>query len=226
MDMNRMRQLAGITLTRTGLAESNVGKTILQQMGGAGRIAAMLGAKNIVVSDNGVSFRWPNKEKSKGNAVRITLRPDDTYDMEFLNVSGSSAKTVKKYEGIYNDQLVSIFEKQTGWFLSLGGSKKPSGSGHKPGPEVDPSAVTTKTNPAKSSGGRFWTVSSMEGTYATLDDAKKAWFAAGKPKDHGSSVWASEHLGAKTLQTITLNASMESKLDVKLNEMRELLGNN
>lgn len=134
MDLNRIRQLAGVVLTRPSLHE-NVAKTILQQMGGAGRVQAMLGAKNFTSTENSVSFRWPNKERKRGNGLRITLRSDDTYDMEFLNVSGSSAKTVKKYEGVYNDQLVDIFEKQTGWFLSLGGGKKPSGSGTKPGPE-------------------------------------------------------------------------------------------
>ena len=221
MDLNRMQQLAGIIPTRSGLAESpQVGKTILQQMGGAGRIQAMLGAKNIILLDNGVSFRWPNKERSKGNAVRITLDPSDTYTMEFLNVSGSSAKSVKKYTDVYNDQLVDIFEKQTGWFLSLGGGKK-SSSGTKPGPEVDPSNVTAKqVGATKAPGDTFWTVSSIDGTFPTLDAAKKAWFTAGKPKGHGNSVWATEHRGVKTLQTITLNPSMEAKLD----ELRALLG--
>lgn len=218
MDLNRMQQLAGIIPTRSGLSESSqVGKTILQQMGGLGRITAMLGAKNIVLSDNGVSFRWPNKERAKGNAVRITLDPSDTYTMEFLNVSGSSAKTVKKYTDVYNDQLVDIFEKQTGWYLSLGGGRK-SGSGKKPGPEVDPSNTTASTTTSAS--GKFWTVSSMDGTFDSLDAAKKAWFAAGKPKAHGNSVWASEHHGEKTLRTVTLNPSMEAKLD----ELRSLLG--
>lgn len=213
MDQNRMRQLAGITHTRPGLGESSqVGKTILQQMGGAGRIQVMLGAKNILLLDNGVSFRWPNKERSKGNAVRITLDPSDTYTMEFLNVAGSSAKSVKKYTGVYNDQLVDIFEKQTGWFLSLGGGKK-SASGRKPGPEVDPSAVTSKqvASTKHASSDTFWTVSAIDGTFPTLDAAKKAWFSAGKPKPHGSSVWATEYRGEKTLQTITLNPSMEGK---------------
>lgn len=138
MDLNRMRQLAGIVSAREGLAESMVGKTILQQMGGPGRLAAMIGAKDFITSDDGVSFKWPAKQRSKGNGVRITLRPDDTYDMEFLNAAGSSAKSVKKYEGLYNDQLVHVFEKQTGLYLSFGKSHTPEGSGTKPGLQMPP----------------------------------------------------------------------------------------
>lgn len=204
------------------LAESDaIGKTILQQMGGAGRIAVMIGVKHFSWLPKGVQFKWPNKQKSKGNCVRITLRDDDTYDMEFLNVTGTSAKLVKKYESVYNDQLVDIFESQTGWYLSLGGGRK-SATGNKPGPEVDPSRVTKSSAKPSSTEAVFWTVSSIEGTYPTLDAAKKAWVAAGKPKAHGNSVWATEHQGPRTLKTVTLNASMESKVA----ELRNLLAHN
>ncbi len=117
--MSRIRKLAGIESKLPGLHEGEdndaIGKTIAQQMGGPGKLRMMLGAKNIHLIEKGLSFSWPNKERSRGNGVRITLRPDDTYDMEFFN----GAKSVKKYEGIYNDQLVPTFESQTGWFLSM-----------------------------------------------------------------------------------------------------------
>lgn len=116
------------------LSESDVvGKTILQQMGGPGRLAAMLGTRHFGWLPNGVQFKWPNKQRSRGNVVRITLRNDE-YDMEFFN----GEKSVKKYEGLQASQLVDVFEKQTGWYLSIGGSKKPSGSGRTPGPEMPP----------------------------------------------------------------------------------------
>lgn len=137
-ELNRMLRNAGVAASRPGLVESDaVGKTILQQMGGPGRLAAMLGVKHFAWLPNGVQFKWPNKERAKGNAVRITLRPDDTYDMEFITVSGTSMKPVKKYEGVYNDQLIELFEKWTGWYLSIGGGRKPR-TGTKPGPEAAP----------------------------------------------------------------------------------------
>lgn len=210
MDLKQIRKMAGVESNRPGLQE-DVARVILQQMGGLGRLQAMLGAKNFTSTENSVQFRWPNKERARGNAVKITLQPSDTYDMEFFNLSGSSAKSVKKYDDIYADKLVDVFEKQTGWFLSIGGAPKISGS--KPTPEVDPSHVTTKSDlaAAMASGVPFWTVSSMDGVYNDLESAKRAWHAAGSPKEHGSSVWASQHKGGKTLQTVTLDTKQEGK---------------
>jgi hypothetical protein len=97
---------------------NQIAKTIAEQMGGMGRLRAMLGAQLTAIS-KGLAIKWPNKKRSKGNYVEITLRGDDTYDMEFFNVAGYKKKPVKKYRGIYFDQLVPIFEKQTGWYLRL-----------------------------------------------------------------------------------------------------------
>lgn len=99
------------------LAE-DVSDVIAQQMGGAGRIKAMLGGSVMAIS-KGLAIKWPSKERSKGNYAEVTLRPDDTYDMEFFNVSGAKKKSVKKYEMIYADGLISTFEKQTGMYLKL-----------------------------------------------------------------------------------------------------------
>lgn len=100
-------------------AGNEVAMTILQQMGGARRLQMMLGVKQFVTSANGVSFQFPNKERSKGNAVRITLDPDDTYTVEFFNASKAGAKIIRKLEGVYADMLVDIFEHQTGWYLRM-----------------------------------------------------------------------------------------------------------
>lgn len=94
-----------------------VGEVIAEQMGGPGRLRLMLGAKQVVLIPNGLKIAWPNKDRTKGNIVIITLRPDDTYDMEFFN----KLKSVKKFEGVYADALVRTFESHTGWALSLGG---------------------------------------------------------------------------------------------------------
>lgn len=98
--------------------DAGVADTILKQMGGMGRLKAMLGAKFIKIP-KGVAIKWPNKERTKGNYVEVILRPDDTYDMTFFNATGASKKEVKKYEGIYFDQLIELFEKQTGWYLRM-----------------------------------------------------------------------------------------------------------
>jgi len=96
-----------------------VAKTIMQQMGGPGRIQAMLGVKQFITYKDGVSFKFPNRKSSKGNYVKIILRPDDTYDMVFSKIVKYDRKPVKKYTGIHADQLIRLFEKQTGLYLHL-----------------------------------------------------------------------------------------------------------
>ena len=99
-------------------SDQEVAKTIIQQMGG--RLKAMLGA-TLMSSPDSLTIKWPNKKRSLGNVCRITLRPDDTYDMEFFN----GAKSVKKFEGLYAEDLKRTFEDHTGWRVTLEG-RKPS----------------------------------------------------------------------------------------------------
>ena len=113
------RKAAKLHLKESVLSESEIAATILKQMGGSGRLKAMLGAKNFLDHGKALSFKFPNRKSSRGNYVKITLRPDDTYDMEFSKIVKYDAKLVKKYSGIYADQLKSIFERQTGLRVSL-----------------------------------------------------------------------------------------------------------
>jgi len=161
VDLNRIRELAGVISDRLCLSEGDeVGKTIAQQMGGPGRLRAMLGAKQIVLLPNGLKIKWPNKERSKGNVCVITLRSDDTYDMEFLN----GEKSVKKYEGVYNDALISTFETHTGWFLSLGTSR--AGTSTSPVLRLTPAAKESvgegRSTPTMTSRGMSYDEPSMD----------------------------------------------------------------
>lgn len=99
----------------------NVAGTILKQMGGYGRLKAMIGATHFIDHGKSLSFQFPNRKRSKGNLVKVTLRSDDTYDMEFSAISGGGTKVkkVKTYSGIYFDQLQPLFTEWTGLYLSL-----------------------------------------------------------------------------------------------------------
>jgi len=104
------------------LAEDNgVGRTILEQLGGVGRIRVMTGAKNFILLPNGVTFQFPNPQRSRGNVVEVTLAGDDTYTVKFYNLAGRTKKLVHEVDGIYFDQLKGVFERQTGLYLSFGG---------------------------------------------------------------------------------------------------------
>jgi len=112
------------------LKNASVGSTIEEQLGGWQRLRAMLGAYYRQYLNNGYEFGWPNKQRAKGNHLKITLRPDDTYDVEFFNTKWMSlgrgqrlpekSKLVKKIRGVYADQLGDTFYAQTGWALRLG----------------------------------------------------------------------------------------------------------
>ncbi len=101
-----------------GVDGKKIAMTTLQQFGGR-RALMMIGGKVNYDSHGMLVIKWPNKTRSKGNVVRIKLRGDDTYDMEFLNATKAKVKSVKTYSGVYADQLSDIFEKQTGWYLRM-----------------------------------------------------------------------------------------------------------
>lgn len=96
-------------------AGAEIANTILQQMGGTGRIRAMTGAKQFVALPNGVQFKWPAPDRGKPNTVRILLEPSDTYTVEFYN----GLRKMSTHSDIYNEDLKKLFEQQTGLYLSL-----------------------------------------------------------------------------------------------------------
>ena len=106
--------IAGRT-RRAGVAE-----TILKQMGGAGRLKAMIGAHSFTTSGSDLSFVFPNRKRSKGNAVRVTYNAGtDLYEMRFSNVSVAGAKVVAKFDDMFWEDLIETFERQTGLALRL-----------------------------------------------------------------------------------------------------------
>jgi len=98
---------------------SDVAQIIYQQLG-ANRFAAMTGSKNFVAGDDYLMFSIP-KNASPFNKVRVTLTPNDTYNMEFLKVGrlGDVRKT-EVYKDVYADQLQDLFRGLTGMETSLG----------------------------------------------------------------------------------------------------------
>ncbi len=119
-----------------------VAMTILDQMGGVGRLKAMTGAKNFMYFDEkgvkGVSFDFPNRG-NKPNHIKITLdEASDTYNIEFgkkraiswkrmarMHEEGKETsmsdfyKVTSTHTDIYNDALQDVFEHYTGLYLRL-----------------------------------------------------------------------------------------------------------
>ena len=92
----------------------------INQMGGFSKLAAMVGAHNFVYDNDGM-VKFSFKMCGKTNMIKIELSSDDLYDVSFYKFSRKNATCdlVAEHNGIYNDQLRSIFERETGLYLSL-----------------------------------------------------------------------------------------------------------
>lgn len=101
------------------MSDLTVANTILDQMGGTGRLTAMVGANAFVGSDNSVSFRFKARAKNGANAFRVVLDPSDTYTVEFMSCRAGKVTSKFKSRDIYAEDLIPLFERETGLYLSL-----------------------------------------------------------------------------------------------------------
>ncbi len=98
-----------------------VAKIILQQLGG-NRLIAMTGAKNFVAHNDlcgGLSFRIPQMTGIKVNYVKIILNGLDLYNVEFGRIRGNNYTVLSSFEDIYAEDLIELFEKETGLYAHL-----------------------------------------------------------------------------------------------------------
>lgn len=100
-------------------ADMAVAEEIARQLGGTGRLRAMIGAENFVGDTNLLQFRWKAKARNAANSIRIVLDPSDTYTVTFYSVRGTSVKEKGSYSGIYADDLRGLFERETGLRIAL-----------------------------------------------------------------------------------------------------------
>jgi hypothetical protein len=96
--------------------DMTIAKIILQQLGGQGKLVMMTGAYNFVAIKNGIAFKIKNR---KVNYIKIVLNGKDLYDVTFSKIFGTSIKTVSEHKDVYFDELIPLFEKQTGMYLKL-----------------------------------------------------------------------------------------------------------
>lgn len=92
-----------------------VAQTILAQLGG-NKFLAMTGAKNLVSSEDSLSFSI-GRNNSGANRIVICLDSgSDTYIMGFWKVSTAkgTVSILNEVTGVYADQLCDIFERHTG----------------------------------------------------------------------------------------------------------------
>lgn len=126
-------------------ANSNI---IFNQLGGQ-KFVVMTGAKNMVSTENGLTFQI-GKNASKANLVKVTVNANDTYNLQFWNKGKeinsillmvkyfqqglndeqirikvaeaekkAEPKMLKEYSGIYSDQLQDLFTEYTKMYTKL-----------------------------------------------------------------------------------------------------------
>ena len=99
---------------------SYVARTILHQLGGPGRLKAMLGARNFLLDKDALEFSIPsNFAKHSINRLRIRLNWNDLYVVTFSRVRAGKTKVLGEFSDIYADTLKNVIERETGLYLSL-----------------------------------------------------------------------------------------------------------
>ena len=97
---------------------SEVANTIYRQLGG-NRFRVMTGAKNMVSHEFALSMKI-GRNKTNANFMVVELNGLDLYDVTFAKLTKmGEMKSVKTYDNVYNDMLVSIFESHTGMYTTL-----------------------------------------------------------------------------------------------------------
>ena len=97
--------------------------TVAQQMGGFGRLSAMVNGRDWLTLEHGIQFTFSGKRGV--NKCLVMLDDMDTYTMQFWYCKTMRkapwvvSDMKKEYTGVYNDILVELFEKYTGLYLSL-----------------------------------------------------------------------------------------------------------
>lgn len=101
------------------MTNSQVAETIMLQLGGAGKVARMIGAGPFVYDDTSVSFLFKARAKNLINGIRVRLDPSDTYTVEFLRCTVKGRKVVDSFSDIYAENLKRTVELRTGLYLSF-----------------------------------------------------------------------------------------------------------
>lgn len=96
-----------------------IAQTIFKQLGGQGRLKAMIAAKDFSYDskDGSIGFKF---KKSQGiNYIKIRLNGNDLYDIEYGNIVKFNYKVVDTETDIYNDNLKHTIEQKIKQYLSL-----------------------------------------------------------------------------------------------------------
>ncbi len=94
-------------------------RTIISQLGGSGALCSMIGAKDFLSIENGLSFKFTAHAKNKANYIKIILNGNDLYDVTFGYVRGVNYTVRSENTDISAEALIEFIERETELFLSM-----------------------------------------------------------------------------------------------------------
>jgi len=101
-----------------------IATTILAQLGGHGRLTAMIGMTRAMPAEHegrcGLMVRFRSRARRRINSIAVWLDPTDTYTVQFWSIRACDPKVVSSYSEVYADGLRDLIEGETGLALSLG----------------------------------------------------------------------------------------------------------
>lgn len=104
-------------MTHSTEEQKQIAETIIEQLGG--RLTAMIGAHHMFHHAEGaLSFRFKARASNSSNHCKVSL-VGDLYTVVFTSIRGSKVTVKGTFEGIYNDQLKALFERETGLYLTM-----------------------------------------------------------------------------------------------------------
>lgn len=100
-------------------SDMTVATEILRQLGGR-RFLVMTGSKNPRGDQNSLTVDLA-RNAARAKWLTVTLQADDTYTVTFRRMIRKTydVVTVKEFDGVYADQLQSIFTDVTGLYTRL-----------------------------------------------------------------------------------------------------------
>lgn len=94
--------------------------TTIEQLGGFGKLSAMLGAHGFTYDNEACRVSFKFKGSRKANAVTVTYdRGADLYNVTIYKLARFDVRTVLEVEGLDTAQMRETFERTTGLYLSL-----------------------------------------------------------------------------------------------------------
>jgi hypothetical protein len=101
--------------------KQTVAVTIAKQLGGLNLLKLMAGCSNFLSSKEGqgtLTFKLGSGSPTKATHFKVTLTDMDDYTVTSYRIRGTDIRTLEVSEGIYCDNLIDVFERMTGFYLT------------------------------------------------------------------------------------------------------------